>query len=258
MFKTLWDEYSPSTNVDQILQERARDSHGKSVYKRDESGHVVTNGVKRGVPLSDVWDIPYLNPKAKERTGYPTQKPLLLLERILKIATVEGDKVLDPFCGSGTTLLAALMTGRRSVGIDVSGDAVALAKQRLHSPIKSESRLLQVGRSTYRQADEELLALLKGADYVPVHRNNGIDAFIRRESEGPPVPIRMQREGEALEDAAAKLWKAGKSKNAETMFLVATAKQPESLFDVELPSEVIVVPSAGLRIVELLAKSSIT
>lgn len=52
---------------------------------------------KKGVPLSEVWDIPFLNPKAKERTGYPTQKPIELLERIIKISTDENDLVLDPF-----------------------------------------------------------------------------------------------------------------------------------------------------------------
>ena len=52
---------------------------------------------KKGVPLSDVWEIPFLNPKAKERVGYPTQKPILLLEKIIQIATDEGDIVLDSF-----------------------------------------------------------------------------------------------------------------------------------------------------------------
>ena len=255
VFNTIWEEYSPSTNVDQILQERARDSHGKSVYKRDETGKVITNGVKRGVPLSDVWDIPYLNPKARERTGYPTQKPLLLLERILRIATVDDDYVLDPFCGSGTTLVACALMGRNGVGIDVSEDAVNLANQRLGDPIRSESRLLRVGRATYRQAAEELPRLLKGVEYVPVHRNKGIDALVQRTGNGFPVPVRIQREGESLEEAAAKLLKAGKSKNARMMFLVATDRAGENLFGVELPSEVIVVPSVGLSIAERLAES---
>ena len=57
--------------------------------------------------MSDVWEIPFLNPKAKERVGYTTQKPILLLERIIEISTDENDIVLDPFCGSGTTLVAS-------------------------------------------------------------------------------------------------------------------------------------------------------
>ena len=87
IFNPQYQAYSPSTNVDQILQERTRDERNKSVYKLDKNGNHVHAKQKRGVPLSDVWDIPYLNPKAKERTGYPTQKPVLLLDRIIKISS---------------------------------------------------------------------------------------------------------------------------------------------------------------------------
>ena len=65
VFNPIYCEYSPSTNIDQILQRRTRDQHGKATYDRNESGEVVTGGPKKGVPLSDVWDIPFLNPKAK-------------------------------------------------------------------------------------------------------------------------------------------------------------------------------------------------
>ncbi|HQU43549.1 MAG TPA: site-specific DNA-methyltransferase, partial [Pirellulales bacterium] len=116
LFNEEFTDYSPATNVDQILQRRSRDGSNKSVYDRDEQGEVVLSGAKRGVPLSDVWDIPLLNPKAKERAGYPTQKPLLLLERIVRLVTNEGDRVLDPFCGSGTTLVAAQSLNRAAVG----------------------------------------------------------------------------------------------------------------------------------------------
>lgn len=81
-FNILYSNYSVTTNVDQILQERERDSMGKVIYKRDEKGTIVAAKEKKGVPISDVWNIPLLNPKAKERTGYPTQKPIELLERI--------------------------------------------------------------------------------------------------------------------------------------------------------------------------------
>src|SRR5262249_12109144 len=161
----------------QILQRRSRDEFNKSVYHRDDDGNVIANGNKRGVPLSDVWDIPFLNPKAKERTGYPTQKPLLLLERIITLTTNDGDCVLDPFCGSGTTLVAAQFLHRRAIGIDVSEDAVALTKKRLNKSVRSSSRLMEVGREAYRNADEVVLALLQGLEYVPIQRNNGIDAI---------------------------------------------------------------------------------
>jgi len=102
-FNTIYTDYSPTTNVDQILQARIR-KVGKVMYHRDENGDVILAKEKKGVPISDVWNIPFLNPKAKERAGYPTQKPLLLLERIIEISTDRNDVVLDPFCGSGTTL----------------------------------------------------------------------------------------------------------------------------------------------------------
>ncbi|MCH9844827.1 MAG: site-specific DNA-methyltransferase, partial [Alphaproteobacteria bacterium] len=116
-FNMIYTNYSPTTNIDQIFQKRARDKNGKTIYKQNNN-NIELLGEKKGVPLSDVWEIPYLNPKAKERVGYPTQKPILLLERIIEIVTDKGDLVLDPFCGSGTTLVASQLMGRKFIGID--------------------------------------------------------------------------------------------------------------------------------------------
>ena len=69
-----------------------------------------------GAPMGDVWEIGIIAPVAKERTGYPTQKPEALLERIVKACTVEGDLVVDPYSGSATTLAVAAKLGRRAVG----------------------------------------------------------------------------------------------------------------------------------------------
>lgn len=87
---------------------------------------------QRGRPLSDVWaDIPPLNSQAAERLGYPTQKPLALLERIIKLTTNPGDVVLDPFCGCGTTVDAAQKLGRQWIGIDITYISVDLIIKRL-------------------------------------------------------------------------------------------------------------------------------
>ena len=87
---------------------------------------------QRGRPLGDVWtDIPPLNSQATERLGYPTQKPLALLERIIAASSNEGDLVLDPFCGCGTAIAAAQKLGRRWVGIDITHLSIALQKYRL-------------------------------------------------------------------------------------------------------------------------------
>ena len=85
-----------------------------------------------GVTLSDIWtDIPPINSQAQERLGYPTQKPEALLERILRASSNEGDVVLDPFCGCGTTVQVAQKLNRRWIGIDVTHLAIGLIKTRL-------------------------------------------------------------------------------------------------------------------------------
>ena len=82
-------------------------------------------------PIGDVWSIPILNPMAKERTGYPTQKPLALLERIIKASSNDGDIVLDPFCGCATACVAAESLQRQWIGIDISPSAEVITKLRL-------------------------------------------------------------------------------------------------------------------------------
>ena len=96
-----------------------------------------------GTPLGDVWEIGIIAPVARERTGYPTQKPEALLERLLGACTAPGDLVLDPYAGSGTTLAVARRLGRRAVGIDENPDAIALARPRL-SELSSEPQLERV------------------------------------------------------------------------------------------------------------------
>jgi hypothetical protein len=86
----------------------------------------------KGVPLQDVWtDIFPINSQAQERLGYPTQKPEALLERIISASSNEGDTVLDPFCGCGTTVAAAQKLKRRWVGIDITILAISLVRYRL-------------------------------------------------------------------------------------------------------------------------------
>jgi site-specific DNA-methyltransferase (adenine-specific) len=256
-FNTIYQDYSVATNVDQILQRRKRDATGKAVYELDSKGDFVPSGIKKGVPLSDVWDIPYLNPKAKERTGYPTQKPILLLERIIEIASNENDLILDPFCGSGTTVVAASLLNRRAIGIDVSEDAIEITRQRLENPIKSESNLLQQGRNAYDNADEEALALLKGLDFVPVQRNKGIDAFLKEEIDGYPIPVRVQRPDETILEAANQLYAAGRTKNAPLMFLITIQEGGYFSFGHDLPPNVVIVEAPALTITNLLTEEAI-
>lgn len=84
-----------------------------------------------GTPIDDVWEIPIINPLANERVGYPTQKPSLLLERIILALTNPGELVGDFFCGSGTTLVAAKKLGRKWLGVDVSSKAIKCSSRRI-------------------------------------------------------------------------------------------------------------------------------
>lgn len=87
---------------------------------------------RKGIPAQDViLDIPSLSPTSKERVGYPTQKPVALLERIVRVSSNPGDTVLDPFCGAGRILVAAQKLSRNWIGIDKSSSAIALTRERL-------------------------------------------------------------------------------------------------------------------------------
>jgi site-specific DNA-methyltransferase (adenine-specific) len=119
-------------------QSGCADSH----YRQDENGDWYRWQKRKGqepykVYLSegrrsgDVWDIPVINASAKERLGYSTQKPLALLERIIKASSNEGDIVLDAFCGCGTTVDAAQSLNRKWIGVDITYNSISLILKRL-------------------------------------------------------------------------------------------------------------------------------
>jgi DNA modification methylase len=84
----------------------------------------------KGVPLQNIWtDIPPVNPQAKERLGYPTQKPIALLDRIILSSSNKGDVIFDPFCGCGTTIYSAVKNERRWIGCDIAILSVKLVRE---------------------------------------------------------------------------------------------------------------------------------
>lgn len=107
-----------------------RDEAGRP-FKSTKKGRLYFNA--HGPALTDVWDIPFLSTVSDERVGWPTQKPLALLDRIIRASSNPGDLVADFFCGSGTTLVAAARLGRRFLGCDLRPEAVALATKRLQA-----------------------------------------------------------------------------------------------------------------------------
>ena len=123
-----------------LLQPRAastlkRFGNKKIVSGHDETGRrvpsITVEEESDGVKMSDVWEIPIIAPSSSERLGYPTQKPLKLLERIVQASSNEGNVVLDPFCGCGTAVHAAQKLNRHWIGIDITHLAVSLIEKRL-------------------------------------------------------------------------------------------------------------------------------
>ena len=109
-------------------------------FKKGEEPVFVSNKEldEKGVRENDVWQIPFVAPSAKERIGYPTQKPEVLLQRIIECTSNEGDIVLDPFVGGGTTIAVADKLRRNWIGIDQSVAAVKVSDLRLKNQLASE------------------------------------------------------------------------------------------------------------------------
>jgi site-specific DNA-methyltransferase (adenine-specific) len=129
--------YQPHPNGWTCTQDKMRqyDEAGRLHYPREPSGRLRLRlylDETAGQPQQTLWDdIPPINSQAQECLGYPTQKPLALLERIIAASSNEGDVVLDPFCGCGTAVHAAQRLGRQWVGIDITHLAISLIEKRL-------------------------------------------------------------------------------------------------------------------------------
>lgn len=110
-----------------------------------------------GIGLQSIWtDIPPINSQAQERLGYPTQKPVALLERIIQSSSNPGDVVLDPFCGCGTTIEAAQKLGRSWIGIDITHLAISLIKVRLLDAYGEALQFKVIGEPTTPEDAAEL------------------------------------------------------------------------------------------------------
>lgn len=118
----------PKTHMKTEIGEDGREYQ---VKKDAKTGKIYRYPIDAGKVPEDYWHIETLNREDKERLGFPTQKPERLLERIVKACSNEGDVVLDPFCGCGTTISVAQNLGRRWIGIDITALAITLIKNRL-------------------------------------------------------------------------------------------------------------------------------
>ena len=123
-------DYEPPSESTQRVWKGKKQKLLKGATKK-----VTTDEKSKGLPQRDVLTIPIIAGAAKERIGYPTQKPLRLLERIIAASSDEGDTVLDPFCGCATSLIAAEKLGRQWIGIDISPKAAELVQLRLQKEL---------------------------------------------------------------------------------------------------------------------------
>jgi len=111
-------------------QEKVNDAIKKGRINTDRFARIINRGRPK-VVSSDVIIMPVINSQARERLGYPTQKPEALLSRIIQVSSNDNEIILDPFCGCGTTITVAEKLNRKWIGIDVTHLAIALMKHRL-------------------------------------------------------------------------------------------------------------------------------
>ena len=159
--------------VKQLARENV---NGVLKNKRDENGHLIYRESK-DKKVDSVWSIPCLQSASPENLRYPTQKPLLLLERIVKASSNKGDLILDPFCGCGTTIVAAEKLGRKWVGIDITYAAVAAIRERFRKEFNKKEgksaipkdiweKIEIVGKPATRQDVEALIRRSQSSLYV--------------------------------------------------------------------------------------------
>ena len=146
-----------------------------------------------GVPVQNIWtDIPPVNPQARERLGYPTQKPEALLERIILSSTNEGDVVLDPFCGCGTAIAVAHRLKRSWIGIDITYIAIDLIQKRLRHRFPTDvgtyevdgiPRDLEGARALFKRSPFDFerwaVSLVDGTPNERQVGDKGIDGVVR-------------------------------------------------------------------------------
>ena len=249
-FNRIMTEYSPTTNVDQILQSRTRDKNGIVKYKRDGDNNIVSAGEKQGVALRDVWEIPFLNPKAKERTGYPTQKPIELMDRIIKVACNKGDAILDPFCGSGSMGIAAYINNCKYLGIDKNVAAIELCNKRKKNYHVSKSAVKDGKYQQFHNLDNEIKEFIISINAIPVERNKGLDGIYS--SADGLTGIRFQRKDESISELIALMQKAAEEKPIRKKIVIKTH---DSEFFETIPDDVVVLESLEYKVKSMLAAS---
>jgi len=181
------------------------DKEGRLLFPKKKNGRIRRKlylDELKGKPVQNLWDdIQMISSQSSERLGYPTQKPVALLERIIKTASNKGDIVLDPFCGCGTTLVAAQKLGRSWIGIDISPTACKLMKKRMQKEFKINAHLI---RGKVDMNYVKSLAPFEFQNWVVVDKflgkasirktgDMGIDGFTPEVLGGYPIQVKQSK-----------------------------------------------------------------
>lgn len=203
----------------------------------------------RGVVVSNLWsDIPPVNSQAKDYLGYPTQKPLELLERIIQASSQPGDVVLDPFSGCGTAISAAERLGRKWIGIDITHLAIAMHKSRLKDmfnlePLKDYdvvgepedvTAARQLARDDRYQFQWWALSLVKAK---PVGGEKGSRQGRKGSDKGIDGTINFIGETEKKPHTAIVQVKSGKVKSGDIRDLIGTVENQKAAFGIFITLE---------------------
>lgn len=165
IFNIQYQPYSQPETIENTIRGMV---NGKLVRLKDENGNYLTRSSENiGVPCHDVFELQHIQPTAKERIGYPTQKPEALLERIIKASSNEGDLIADFFCGSGTLPAVAEKLGRKWIGTDLGKFAIHTTRKRL---LGVQRQLKKEGKP-YRAFEILNLGKYERQHYVGVNEN---------------------------------------------------------------------------------------
>jgi adenine-specific DNA-methyltransferase len=137
------DEYIFNLDAVRVPQKYPKKKHYKGPNKGKLSGNPL------GKNPSDIWEIPNVKANHVEKTPHPCQFPVELIERLVLALTNEGDWVLDPFMGVGSTAIAAMMHGRKALGAEIMGEYVQIARERIARAERGELRIRPMGRAVY-------------------------------------------------------------------------------------------------------------
>ena len=141
----IWYKKNPPPNIScryfthstEIILWAKKNSNSKHYFNYE-----LMKKLNNGKQMKNLWEIPSMTKEEKKFGKHPTQKPLALLDRIIKASTKEGDIILDPFCGSSTTGVAAILNGRGYVGIDNNINYLELSVKRINDAIRKKESLL--------------------------------------------------------------------------------------------------------------------